>query len=31
MLGIDAPTGWLGSVVGAHAGPGAVAVAYFIK
>ena len=28
-LGVDAPSGWLGSVVGAHAGPGAVAVAYF--
>jgi DegV family protein with EDD domain len=30
-LGIDAPSGWLGSVVGAHTGPGAVAVAYFVK
>ena len=28
-LGVDAPAGWLGSVVGAHAGPGAVVVAYF--
>ena len=30
-LGIEAPASWLGSVVGAHAGPGAVAVAYFVK
>ena len=30
-LGVEAPASWLGSVVGAHAGPGAVAVAYFTK
>ncbi len=30
-VGVDAPAIWLGSVVGAHAGPGAVAVAYFAK
>ena len=30
-LGLDAPVSWLGSVVGAHSGPGAVAVAYFVK
>ena len=28
-LGIEAPAGWLGSVVGAHSGPGAVVFAYF--
>ncbi len=28
-LGVEAPACWLGSVVGAHAGPGAVAVAYY--
>ncbi len=30
-LGVEAPACWLGSVVGAHAGPGAVAIAYFAK
>ena len=30
-LGLSAPSRWLSSVVGAHAGPGAVAVAYFVK
>ena len=30
-VGMEAPDSYLGSVVGAHAGPGAVAVAYFIS
>lgn len=30
-LGVEAPTGWLGSVVGAHSGPGTVAFAYFAQ
>lgn len=30
-LGIEAPAGWLGSVVGAHSGPGAVVFAYFAQ
>jgi len=30
-LGVEAPASWLGSVVGAHSGPDAVAVAYFTK
>jgi DegV family protein with EDD domain len=29
VLGFEAPASWLGSVVGAHSGPGAVAVSYF--
>lgn len=31
IVGIEGPGVWLGSVVGAHTGPGAVAVAYFTK
>jgi DegV family protein with EDD domain len=30
-LGVEAPVDWLGSVVGAHSGPGTVVFAYFAK